>query len=52
MTQWYGFFAPAKTPKEIVDRLNREIIAVMKEPDTVKRFADQGADVVTNSPEA
>jgi tripartite-type tricarboxylate transporter receptor subunit TctC len=51
ITQWYGFFAPAKTPKDIVDKLNREIVAIMKEPDTAKKFADHGADVVTGSPE-
>jgi tripartite-type tricarboxylate transporter receptor subunit TctC len=51
IVQWYGFFAPAKTPKEVVSYLNREIVAVMKDADTAKRFADQGADVVTGLPE-
>lgn len=52
ITQWYGFFAPAKTPKAIVDKLNHEIMAVMKDPDTEKRFAEQGAEIVVGSPEA
>ena len=52
ITQWYGFFAPAKTPKAIVDKLNSEIAAVMKDPDTEKKFAEQGADIVVGSPEA
>lgn len=51
VTQWYGFFAPAKTPREVVLRWHTEILAVMKDPDTVKKFAEQGADVVTTSPE-
>jgi tripartite-type tricarboxylate transporter receptor subunit TctC len=51
ITQWYGFFAPAKTPKDIVDKLNKEIVAIMKDPETAKKFADQGADIVTGSPE-
>ena len=51
ITQWYGFFAPAKTPKDIVDKLNKEIVAIMKDPDTAKKFADQGADIVTGSPD-
>ena len=51
MTQWYGFFAPAKTPPEIVERLNKEMTAILKEPDTAKKFADQGAEVVTSSPQ-
>ena len=50
ITQWYGFFAPAKTPAAVVERLNREIVAIMKDPDTQKKFADQGADVVTSTP--
>ena len=45
-------FAPAKTPKAIVDRLNAEVIAVMKDPDTIKRFAEQGAEPETSTPEA
>ena len=51
ITQWYGIFAPAKTPKAIVDKLNAEIVAIMHEPETAKKFADQGADVVTGTPE-
>jgi tripartite-type tricarboxylate transporter receptor subunit TctC len=51
ITQWYGFFAPAKTPKPIIDKLNAEILAIMKDPDTLRKFGDQGADVVTSSPE-
>ncbi len=52
VTQWYALFAPAKTPKAIVDRLNAEVIAVMKDPDTIKRFAEQGAEPETSTPEA
>ena len=51
IVQWYGLFAPAKTPKEIVEKLNREVLAVMKDPDTAKKFAAQGADIVAGSPE-
>ena len=52
VTQWYALFAPAKTPKAVIDRLNAEVVAVMNDPDTVKRFAEQGADAETSSPEA
>ena len=34
---WVGFFAPAKTPDAVVRKLNPEIKAVMKEPDSWKR---------------
>ena len=49
--QWYGFLAPAKTPKDIVARLNTEIVAVLRDPEVVKKLAEQGADVVTGSPD-
>lgn len=52
VVQWYGFFAPAKTPKDVVAKLNTEIVAVLRDPDTTKRLAEQGADVVTGPPEA
>jgi tripartite-type tricarboxylate transporter receptor subunit TctC len=51
VTQWYAFFAPAKTPKDIVAKLNAEVVAVMKDPDTIRRFAEQGADAETSTPE-
>ena len=50
ITQWYGFFAPAKTPAAVIEKLNREIVAIMNDPDTKKKFADQGADVSTGTP--
>jgi hypothetical protein len=52
VTQWYALFAPAKTPKDIVAKLNAEVVAVMKDPDTIKRFAAQGAEPETSTPEA
>jgi tripartite-type tricarboxylate transporter receptor subunit TctC len=50
IVQWYGFFAPAKTPKDIVAKLNTEIVAVLRDPDVVKRMSEQGAEIVTGSP--
>jgi tripartite-type tricarboxylate transporter receptor subunit TctC len=35
---WYGMFAPAKTPAEIVDRLHREVQTALKSPDVLARF--------------
>ena len=46
---WNGVFAPAKTPKDIIDRLQREIAAAVRHPDMVKRLADLGADAVGSS---
>jgi tripartite-type tricarboxylate transporter receptor subunit TctC len=48
---WFGFFAPAKTPKDIIDKLNREIGKVMKQPDWQKLLADTGAEMVDMTPE-
>ncbi|RYF82746.1 MAG: tripartite tricarboxylate transporter substrate binding protein [Comamonadaceae bacterium] len=36
---WFGILAPAKTPPAIVERLNRELDAVLKAPETVQKFA-------------
>ena len=51
MSQWYAMFAPAKTPKAIIDRLNREMNAVLNDKAVEKKIADQGAEVETGTPE-
>jgi tripartite-type tricarboxylate transporter receptor subunit TctC len=51
MTQWYALFAPAKTPRPVIDRLNHELKAVLAEPDTIKRIEAQGGEVETSTPE-
>jgi tripartite-type tricarboxylate transporter receptor subunit TctC len=48
---WYGFFARAGTPKEIVDRLNVEAIKVMKGPDFENVYRDSGSEFVGDTPE-
>jgi len=47
---WNGLFAPAKTPKEVIDRLQRETAAAVRHPDMQKRLADLGAEPVGSSP--
>jgi tripartite-type tricarboxylate transporter receptor subunit TctC len=51
MAQWYAMFAPAKTPKAVIDRLNKEMNAVLNDPVNEKRIEDQGAEVETGTPE-
>ncbi|ACB34687.1 protein of unknown function DUF453 [Leptothrix cholodnii SP-6] len=51
VTQWYALFAPAKTPKAVVDQLNKALNQVLKDADTIKRIEDHGADVDTSTPE-
>ena len=46
---WNGFFAPAKTPREIVERLNREFAAAAKHPEVAKRLREMGAEAVGSS---
>jgi len=51
VTQWYGIFAPAKTPKPIVDKINKALNEVLADKEIVKRIEDHGADVETSTPE-
>jgi tripartite-type tricarboxylate transporter receptor subunit TctC len=49
--QWYGVLAPAQTPKDIVTRLHREMVAILQLPDVKERFAADGGDPGGNTPE-
>ena len=51
VTQWYALFAPARTPRPIVDRLNQALNQVLADKDTVKRMEDHGAEVKSSTPE-
>ncbi len=46
---WNGVFAPAKTPKDIIERLQREVAAAVRHPDVAKRLIELGADPVGSS---
>jgi len=48
---WYGMFAPAKTPKNVIAKINAEAIKVMKGPEFQKVLADTGSDFVGDTPE-
>ena len=48
---WWGILGPAATPPAIVKKLNIEINRVMQLPETQKRFASEGADPVSGTPE-
>jgi tripartite-type tricarboxylate transporter receptor subunit TctC len=47
----YGLLAPAGTPKPIVDRLNKELRALVANPDVQARIRAEGGDQLTSSPE-
>jgi tripartite-type tricarboxylate transporter receptor subunit TctC len=49
---WYGVLLPARTPTDIVDRLNRELVAIIKSPDVRAKAATQGAEMIGSTPQA
>lgn len=48
---WFGCFAPAGTPKPIIDRLNAEIRQVVADPDLAAKLSAQGLDPFYMTPE-
>jgi tripartite-type tricarboxylate transporter receptor subunit TctC len=48
----FGMGAPSKTPPEIIEKLNREINAVLAEPETRKRLVELGGEPLIGTPEA
>ncbi len=48
---WFGLFAPAKTPKSIVAKLNREIGDILRAPETQETFLKQGVAAAPGTPE-
>ena len=48
---WFGMFAPAGTPRDIVARVNAEVATALKAPDLLERFAAAGAEAVGSTPE-
>ena len=51
VTAWNGVAAPAKTPRAIIERLNREINAALEQPDIRQKFQDFGIDARGGSPQ-
>ena len=49
---WYGIVAPKGTPPEIIDKLNKEIDAGVRDEKTTRRFVDLGCDIFTGPPAA
>lgn len=48
---WLGLLAPAGTPKLIVEKLNRELNAILDEPETQKRLLALGAEILKSTPD-
>ncbi len=51
IVSWAGLFAPAKTPKEVIERLNREFVAAMKRPDVMAAMDKQAFLLSPSTPE-
>lgn len=47
---WNGLLAPAKTPPEIIDRVNRATIDALRSPEVKAKLAEQGSEPVGNTP--
>ena len=47
---WFGLFAPAATPKPVLDKLNAALVKVLNQADVKKKIAEQGGDVVAETP--
>lgn len=50
-SNWYGYTAPARTPRPIVDRLYKEFAAALKSPEISQTLLAQGNDVVASTPQ-
>jgi tripartite-type tricarboxylate transporter receptor subunit TctC len=48
---WFGLMAPAKTPKSIISKINREVVAALGTPEAKAAMLAQGAEASPNSPE-
>ncbi len=48
---WYSLLAPARTPRAIIDRLNAEMVGIVKEKVMIERLREQGLEAVGNTPE-
>jgi tripartite-type tricarboxylate transporter receptor subunit TctC len=51
ISSWQGMFAPAGTPKEIVGKINGEVVQMLKTPEVRARMAREGADPVGSTPD-
>jgi tripartite-type tricarboxylate transporter receptor subunit TctC len=52
ISSWQGAFAPAGTPKEIVAKINRELVRMLADPEIRARISREGADPVGSTPDA
>jgi tripartite-type tricarboxylate transporter receptor subunit TctC len=51
VSQWYAIFAPAKTPKPVIDQLNKALNEVLADKSVIQRLENHGAEVSTMTPD-
>jgi len=51
ITAWYGFMAPAGTPRDVISKINEDVVSIIKRPDFQARLARDAIDPVGNTPE-
>jgi len=52
ISSWQGVFAPAGTPKDVVVKINGELVRMLNVPDVRRRISQEGADPVGSTPDA
>jgi tripartite-type tricarboxylate transporter receptor subunit TctC len=48
---WYAYVAPARTPKDVIARLNRELVQVLNAPEVREQLDQHGVEAKTGTPE-
>src|SRR5450631_1499787 len=48
---WFGLYAPSRTPRAIVTKINRDVVAILRSPEARDALLAQGAEAVPNTPE-
>ena len=51
VSSWFAVFVPARTPKPIVNKINAEVVKLLKTPDTQRRLVELGAEPMFKTPE-
>jgi tripartite-type tricarboxylate transporter receptor subunit TctC len=50
-TNWYAYVAPGKTPRDVVERLNRELVRALNSPEVREQLAPHGIEATPSTPE-
>jgi tripartite-type tricarboxylate transporter receptor subunit TctC len=51
MIGWFAAYVPAKTPKDVVTKLNGEIVRILESPEAKAKLASVGIETLTSTPE-